>query len=300
METMRVSARVCIWDCLSKQTERTNVLRWCRRNCGTETGFAHCGPEIERRWKWAPSAIRRGAKHLGEEQTREILRGWTAFVGDSIDRKVMVALLGAHGSGAGEDSFERHADFTWRETEQTPRTAIDSGYGNVISFHWSPFPENATNLLASWAEQDTAPDTIIVSVSLWHMLHIHDSEVFKGQLHELKKAAEKLTTTSKGERTNEKRKSKDALRYPRLVALTTPEIHHGYLKTAEKRQYMTPYNVDAYNKAMKYANLFSVEGPFDILDVFALTYGALCNVWYHNLVNVVTHCWSEPQLSFVL
>eukprot|EP00890_Picochlorum_soloecismus_P005652 jgi/Picsp_1/6088/NSC_03442-R1_protein len=222
-------------------------------NCGIRTPYAYCGLVSERRWKWTAYAVAKGAKHMMAFQIQEVLRSrWIAFVGDSIARKVLIALLDSLEVAPNQMQFDRHSDFEYKA-------------GSVhTTFHWTPFPGNVTQLLHEWnsGKEHQVPDVVVVSVGLWHILYIHDEEDFKQQVSTIEKEFAAVA------------KKKKAIQG---VWATIPEIHHDNLKTLQKRREMLPNRTDAYNKVIvEESNVLQTKGGlFEVLDIFDITYGAL-------------------------
>ena len=195
----------------------------------------------------------KGAKHMGTSQIRDVLRSkWIAFVGDSIARKVLIGLLDSLEVAPNQMQFDRHSDYEYK-TEWVR-----------VTFHWTPFPGNVTQVLHEWNSNgiDQVPDVVVVSVGLWHILYIHDEKDFQQQVSEIEK---EFAAVSK------KRKSG-----VQGVWATIPEIHHDNLKTLQKRREMLPNRTDAYNKVIveESSVLKTKGGSFEVLDIFDITHGA--------------------------
>jgi len=218
------------------------------------SSYAHCGLVSERRWKWKTHAVAKGAKHMGISQIREVLRSrWVAFVGDSIARKLLVGLMESLEIAQSQMQFDRHSDFEYKE-------------GSVhLTFHWTPFPGNVTQLLHEWnsGKGDQLPEVVVVSVGLWHILYIHDEKDFTQQVSNIEKEFAAIS-----------KKKKSGIQG---VWATIPEIHHDSLKTLQKRREMLPNRTDAYNKIIvEDSNVLQTKGGlFEVLDIFDITYGAL-------------------------
>lgn len=228
-------------------------------NCGMSTRYAGCGLVSERRWKWSAYAAAKGAKHMGTSQIRDVLRSkWVAFVGDSIARKVLIGLLESLEVAPNQMQFDRHSDYEYK-TESVHMT-----------FHWTPFPGNVTQVLREWKSngKDRVPDVVVVSVGLWHILYIHDEKDFKEQISHVGKEFAAVSKKKKGGIQG--------------VWATIPEIHHDKLKTLQKRREMLPNRTDAYNKAIveESSVLKTKGGSFEVLDIFDITHdcGSECSM----------------------
>ena len=58
-----------------------------------------------------------------------------------------------------------------------------------------------------------------------------------------------------------------------LLLGSTTDTFTNRQPTARKRRNMTPRQVDAYNEALDKQGLLHPQGPFRLLDMFALTHG---------------------------
>ena len=61
-----------------------------------------------------------------------------------------------------------------------------------------------------------------------------------------------------------------------LLLGSTTDTFTNRQPTARKRRNMTPRLVDAYNEVLAKQGLLQPQGPFRLLDMFALTQGAPC------------------------
>ena len=209
-----------------------------------------------RRWQWGDAAQACGAARLDRDAARDLLAGkWIAFVGDSISRNLCVALLRMLGADASAFSFQRHSDFN--------RTLPG---GVSVSFHWRPFPENATALVSAW-RHEKKPAVVIATTALWHMLYYTDDVAYRTRLSTLATATRdmlpKLPNVPK----------------PLMVLATGSELHEEHLTSPAKRAAMTQQRVDAYNKAVQAAGVLAPEGPYGMLDLFSMTHGELGWLW---------------------
>jgi hypothetical protein len=222
---------------------------------GAPARYASCGGEPARRWEYGPAARACAPRHYTRAAAGALLSSrWVAFVGDSISRSVCVALMAALGAPAQAFTYDRHADF---------ERALDPGVR--VSFHWAPFPENATALvdrMRSGADGSAGPDVVLLATALWPMLHVRDAGAYGARLRELARASR----AALAERW-------PANRQPVLLAAAATEVFPELLAAPAKREAMTPAAVDAYNRALAGSGLLAGEGPYGLLDMFALTHG---------------------------
>jgi hypothetical protein len=143
--------------------------------------------------------------------------------------------------------FHKHADFE--------RVV---GSATKVTFHWAPYPPNATDLFNKWSSEDTRPDLIVSTTSLWHILHTHDAAAYKSELAALSTAAAKLGTSTKP---------------PLMLLASGTEVFSNQILSVPKRRYMTGSAVDAYNAEMVGSQALAPTGPFGLLDLFRLTWG---------------------------
>jgi hypothetical protein len=160
--------------------------------------------------------------------------------------------------------FERHGDFERNiSTTTTNNKKSTSGGGDSqvrVTFHWQPFPQNASNALLEW-RHDKKPALIITSSTLWHMLHIRDQKAFGTEMASLAGVTEEMMP-----------KLPEVPKPVAVLAVGT-EVHAERLMSVEKRAAMTPEAVDNYNKALQKAGVLAPQGPFGLLDMFSITYG---------------------------
>lgn len=228
-------------------------------DCEDTSKYASCDLEAVRRWEWGAPARDCGAAHLPQAAVRSLLAGrWVACVGDSIARNLCAGLMRAAGAPASAFFFDRHSDF---ERELSTCDGCDPV---KVTFHWRPYPQNASELLSGW-QHEKKPALVVTSVTLWHMLHVGDAEGFKKAMTALGKAAAdmvpKLPEVSK----------------PVAVLATGTETHVERMLSAAKRGAMTSAAVDAYNAAVAETGALAPQGVLGMLDMFAMTYGKLKN-----------------------
>lgn len=121
-----------------------------------------------------------------------------------------------------------------------------------LNFVWRPFPENVTEFLSLGLPAVKHADMILVSTSLWHMLHIADAHNYQEQMALLQSSLSK---------------SPMPVRCP--ILSTVSEVFEQRLPL-HKRATMTSATVDAYNKALDSSTVYKTFSP---LDMFSLTYG---------------------------
>ena len=195
------------------------------------------------------------------EQVMQEKIPWIAFVGDSIARNVLLSLLIQVGAGDAKTiTFERHADFEYLDPEGRFKATL----------HWAPFPDNATTIMTSWTKKSRAkimdkPSAVVLSVSLWHILHMHDVALFEQEISILRLAMIALDTNT-------------------FVA-NAPEVFPTLLQDPKKQRYMVPQRIDAYNKVLTESlflndNTNGTSGVIVLLDVFNTTIlcGETCSV----------------------
>ena len=267
-------------------------------NCTSQTKYAYCSLTAERRWFWASdisinvfddgtkalSTVIKGDGALSRDVQRHMDSGalrqqldhtWIAFVGDSIARKLLIAMMITMQVDRHKMLFDRHSDFEYNDESRSQR----------ITFHWAPFPGNASSVIQAWNEKK--PDAVIVSVSLWHILHVHDEVLFFNEIQQLGATAGKKAAGTT------------------WMFATTPEVFHDHLGTLKKKQEMTSARVDAYNKAMYDSMIFEPKGPFKPIDMFNLTFecGAECSLdgihSYDYVYNVAVQ-WSMHILRYCI
>jgi len=187
---------------------------------------------------------------------------WIAFVGDSIARNLLLALLVDLGAGDAKSiNFERHANYEYNDPQDRFRATL----------HWAPFPDNATNIITSWVtrsreRRNEKPSIVVLSVSLWHILHIHSEALFEQDISILRLAMGALNTNT-------------------FVA-NAPEVFSTLLHDAKKKTYMIPERVDTYNKVLTESlflndnNSNETTSAVVLLDVFNATMvcGEPCSV----------------------
>lgn len=152
---------------------------------------------------------------------------WVAFVGDSIARNVLVSFLEATGSDRSKLLFERHQDF-----EHVSNTS-----GIRSTLYWAPYPNNATQVLASFPPGQK-PDLIVLSVSLWHVLHLHDEVLYRSDVKQLVAGCQDFIWGP----------SESAAP---LVVLNAPKVFSTLLTDPDKKRFMTEKRIDVYNQILE-------------------------------------------------
>jgi len=207
----------------------------------------------------------KGRKGINRKEEMEHLMQdkipWIAFVGDSIARNLLLSLLIQLGAGDAKSiRFERHADFEYKDPQERFRATL----------HWAPFPDSATNIMTSWLTQprrrsSAKPSVVVLSVSLWHILHIHNAEMFERDISILRLAMVALDTNT-------------------FVA-NAPEVYPALLRDAKKQTYMVPQRIDEYNRLLTESlflndNNNETTSAIVLLDVFNATMlcGEKCSI----------------------
>ena len=176
---------------------------------------------------------------------------WVGVLGDSVARLFSAALLRAVGDDSiAQPVLDGHRSF------QYPLAAP----GGRVDFVWAPFAENLTATLQGWREQGQAPDVLILGVSLWHMLHVHDVSAYAASLADVRAELDSIA--------GEERNARVAMFWMSTTALVTPK-----LLTAEKRARLTRDQIEAYNHAAADALSLPAGRPCQVLDVHRLTAG---------------------------
>ncbi|KAH7623976.1 hypothetical protein NADE_008789 [Nannochloris sp. 'desiccata'] len=235
--------------------------------CDEKTPYASCNIEAIRRWKWGELAQKCGVQLFNPDAAKKLLASrWVACVGDSIARNICASIMKLIGAPPSAFVFERHSDFERNISTTIPaagetKSSRGDESGQVrVTFHWQPFPQNASNALLEW-KHDKKPALIITSSTLWHMLHIRDQKLFGSDM------------TSLAAITSDMMPKLPEVPKPVAVLAVGTEVHAERLLSAEKRVAMTPEAVDSYNKALQKAEILAPLGPFGMLDMFSITYG---------------------------
>jgi hypothetical protein len=212
------------------------------------------GHDVPGRWAWAPKAVATcGVAPLSRRSLELLLRNtWVGVLGDSVARLLCAALLRAVGdTGAAQPVLDGHRSF------QYPLAAP----GGRVDFVWAPYAENVTAALHGWRQQGQVPDVLILGVSLWHMLHVHDVSAYAASLAGVRAELDLIA--------GEGRNARVAMFWMSTTALITPK-----LLTDEKRARLTTDQIDAYNTAAGTALSLPAGPPCQLLDVHRLTAGA--------------------------
>ena len=194
-----------------------------------------------------------GVAPLSRRSLELLLRNtWVGVLGDSVARLLCAALLRAVGDiGAAQPVLDGHRSF------QYPLAAP----GGRVDFVWAPYAENVTAALQGWRQQGQVPDVLILGVSLWHMLHVHDVSAYAASLSGVRAELDAIA--------GEGRNARVAMFWMSTTALITPK-----LLTDEKRARLTAGQIDAYNTAAWAALSLPAGPPCQLLDVHRLTAGA--------------------------
>ena len=136
-------------------------------------------------------------------------------------------------------------------------------------------PLTAAAAASANKEQHVAPAMVVLSTTLWHLLHFTAPQDFCSQLEGLQAAAAAYTVQAseaaaagggkaggkseakaggkaggKAGRTAGGKPASDGLSQPRLVLASGTETFPNRMPTEVKRQHMTPANLDSYNQAL--------------------------------------------------
>ncbi|KAK9808799.1 hypothetical protein WJX72_003900 [[Myrmecia] bisecta] len=158
----------------ARRATRYEYADWCdmHMNAGGWVGIPHvscdsgtlsvatCGEGHADNWQWSSEALRCGAHRLAAQEVQSLLQDkWLVVAGDSITRFFFASLLRLLGST--EQVVFGHRDFEYTLG------------GNIrATFAWAPYAANISGLLSTWSSGNTAPDLLVASAGLWHMLHI--------------------------------------------------------------------------------------------------------------------------------
>ena len=194
-----------------------------------------------------------GVAPLSRRSLELLLRNtWVGVLGDSVARLLCAALLRAVGeSGAAQPVLDGHRSF------QYPLAAS----GGRVNFVWAPYAENVTATLQGWRQQGQVPDVLILGVSLWHMLHVHDVSAYAASLAGVRAELDAIA--------GEGRNARVAIFWMSTTALITPK-----LLTEEKRARLTADQIDSYITAAAAVLSLPAGPPCQLLDVHRLTAGA--------------------------
>ncbi len=89
---------------------------------------------------------------------------------------------------------------------------------------------------------------MLLSATLWHLLHITSPADFQSQLAQLSTAAESYRNAAEQAGSAGGDAGSGG---PALVLTSSTETFPNRMRKEEKRQNMTPANVDAYNEALE-------------------------------------------------
>jgi hypothetical protein len=152
------------------------------------------------------------------------------------------------------------------------------------TFHWRAYPENVTELISAndWSingkidiTDSKKPDWIVLSASLWHMLHIQSADRYTQDIRLLVKAIQHFYDIK-----DSNTPSSSSSSFPGIVIMTNcPETYPNKMTTAAKKAAMTPSDVDKYNTALE-KGIVSSDDMVTFLDIHDVTYlcGEECSV----------------------
>jgi flagellar biosynthesis GTPase FlhF len=92
------------------------------------------------------------------------------------------------------------------------------------------------------AQPEQQPSLVLLSSTLWHMLHIRSADDFAAQLKKLAAACGAYVDAASA--------AQGAAAAPRLLLASSTETFPNRMRTEVKQQRMTPFNVDSYNQAL--------------------------------------------------
>lgn len=204
---------------------------------------------IARRYEFSSEAKDCGAQFWNMTSAKPVLQGKTIlFTGDSVARNLFSALLAF--AGASPITTEKsHEDF-YRYLPNLEAEAY---------FFWQAYPTNLTDQLKTVPLNDR-PHIIIVSVSLWHMLHMNSAVDFQRDLIDLQSVlANRFKVSTR-------------------IFVTAPETFPDKMSSSTKKSNMSPMQVDEYNSVLD--SLLTPQGACVPLDLQALTWscGEECSV----------------------
>ncbi|KAI3431801.1 hypothetical protein D9Q98_010554 [Chlorella vulgaris] len=113
------------------------------------------------------------------------------------------------------------------------------------------------------AQPKQQPSLVLLSSTLWHMLHIKSADDFAAQLKKLAAACGAYVDAASA--------AQGAAAAPHLLLASSTETFPNRMRTEVKQQRMTPSNVDSYNQALAQAGVLAPAGPLHLLDLFPLT-----------------------------
>lgn len=208
-------------------------------------------------WAWSASAVTLcGVAPAPRRALSLLLRNrWVGILGDSVARLFCAALLRAVGDPDIEQPvLDRHRDFEYR---------LDAR-GSRVSFVWAPYAENITSALQAWRQHGHVPDVLVMSASLWHMLHVHNVTHYAESLAGIRTTLDTMPVLEK--------------RTPATTFwMTTTALVNHKLRSEEKRARLTLEYVGAYDKTAFALLASAAGGPCILLDVHEVTAG----VWWH-------------------
>ena len=206
-----------------------------------------------RQWEWlTPNS--HGFSRMNLNPVLKRSYSWIAFVGDSIGRNMLVSTLEHAGVNTENVTFERHSDFEY---------SMDNDVR--FSLKWAPFPENATDVVKQWQRDSESgkrvPDVVILSTSLWHILHIHNESLYRTSMNELSRVLDR------SKKNNESPDRKSMV----FFHANAPEVYRSKLVDIQKQTYMTPKRIDTYNSILYSVLSHDMRRTSMLLDIFKIT-----------------------------
>jgi hypothetical protein len=195
-------------------------------------------------------------------------------LGDSVARLFYAALLRAVGLSTEQRVVVGHRSF------EHPLAAGARG-----TFVWAPYGDNITDALRTWHAAGAAPDVVVISASLWHMLHIADADDHTASLRRVSAAVQQLRerhgsvlaqpgSADGARRTLTSARASRRPRPPLFFWMSTTSLVTHKLLTEAKRARLTPAQVQAYDARVRTERLLAPDGPCLPLDVRRITQGA--------------------------
>ena len=166
---------------------------------------------------------------------------------------------------------------------------------------WMPGDSYYCFSLFFWSgrtREGVTPDAFVMSVGLWHMLHIDDPADYAKQLlllgHEIKDFVGGLKVWPRALYASVLQIRSAAIHYlhfvvsplrvhlviqqvaaaPPMSFFSISEVYPPKLKTEDKRKHLTYQNVDLYNEAIQGSGLLVPDGALYLVDLHHLTQGA--------------------------
>jgi len=228
--------------------------------CGkVGSDVATCGHGEHKVWRWQKDALACNVRRVKLADVKGLLRNqWFAVVGDSIGRNLFAAFVRLVADEGNYPVVKGHQDFEY-----------DLPGSIKASFIWAPYSGNATAQLNDWVASGSSPDVVLLSLGLWHMLHVTSAESFSDDVAALQPAVEAFAAHKLASVVDRGAKHQPY----RLDICSISALHTSKMKTAEKRENMTPDNVKAYNEVIRNSRTLLPDGPMHLQDIHNITLG---------------------------